>query len=185
MAGKAVSEVLVTNHSNYQIFPFEPKPIEEIKYGLKDVEGIGGGSGCLVWGSIFGVVVLIIGYWYCGPGFNCGPNDNSLVEPISGFSGLLFATVGTIAVHFLLKQKNLSKRELEQKNEAERNEKLRVEKEAASMTSKLRDIYESSPSLRVELREHLRTASEWLGHAEREYGESAYAPFWDAIEDAG
>lgn len=182
MAGKAASEVLMTNYSKYQIFPYEPKPIEEIKYGLKDVEGIGAGIGCLVWGGIVSLV-FIPGLLFEGLVLGKAA-DNTPASPIPCLAGIFLATGGTIAIHFMLKRKNVRKLEQERKEERERKEKLRVEQEAASKTSKLRHIYESSASLQVELKQHLKTAVQWLRHAKREYGQSAYSPFWDAVENA-
>jgi DnaJ-domain-containing protein 1 len=81
---------------------------QTVKYGLKDVRGISGGIGCLVWGSCFSVFVLVVGYWYCGSKFCGGQDDKSLGTPISAFGGLLSATIITAGIHFVMKWNRLS-----------------------------------------------------------------------------
>lgn len=73
------------------------------------------------------------------------------------------------------------KRRIELANQREIN---RFEKEASSLTSSLTRTYESSVSLATELPQHLNQASGLLRQAETEYTDSAFAPFWDAVENA-
>lgn len=44
-------------------------------------------------------------------------------------------------------------------------------------------LYESSKKLVAELRENLDQATNWLQHAESEFRENAFDPFWVAVEN--
>lgn len=105
--------------------------------------------------------------------------------------GVLCATIGTLVMVFAVKN---SKIEEARRKKAE-NEKTRVEREnereinrskeeAQSLTSSLARTYTSSGTLVSELPKHLSNASKWISKAEAEYKDSAFAPFWDAIEGA-
>lgn len=60
----------------------------------------------------------------------------------------------------------------------------RVISEAGSLTSSLLQTYESSTNLANELRQHLSHVSLLLQQADNEYRDNAFAPFWDAVENA-
>jgi hypothetical protein len=60
----------------------------------------------------------------------------------------------------------------------------RCASDAELLSSVLRTNYEQSVELDASAREHLKWASGWLHNAEHEYAASAFAPFWDAVEQA-
>ena len=56
--------------------------------------------------------------------------------------------------------------------------------EAQRVTVGLIRTYDSSTNLAAELPKHLSTAAHLLRQAESEFKDNAYAPFWDAVENA-
>ena len=55
---------------------------------------------------------------------------------------------------------------------------------AATLSSRLGDIFESSAQLSAQLPDPLSGASGWLQQADSEFRDNAFAPFWDAVEQA-
>jgi hypothetical protein len=129
-------------------------PEQTVKHGLKDVKGIGEGTGCLVWGGVWVIFVLVVGYWYCGPKFCGGPDDATLGTPISAFGGILCATVVTVSIHFILKWNNLSQLRRRSEHEKERrtpqpenrkfdpkkDDQARASADSAPITSNSKDL---------------------------------------------
>lgn len=168
----------MTTEHKYKVFPDEPKPIQKIEPNIKEAEGISMGWGCLVWGGIYVVlgmpVMLVVRHMYKIDG----------EAGIGGTVGIISATAVTIIVHYYLKSERAAQIAYRRTTEAKENEDARVIREAASVTTDLRHIYESSSTLAAEISEHIKEVSLWLENAEEEYKENAFAPFWDAIEEA-
>ena len=59
-----------------------------------------------------------------------------------------------------------------------------AENEAQTLTYSLMRTYESASTLAGKLPQQLIMASDRLKHADREFGDNAFDPFWDAVENA-
>lgn len=58
-----------------------------------------------------------------------------------------------------------------------------AESEAQMLTHSLTRTYESASTLTNRLPQHVTTATARLKHAEKEFGDNAFGPFWDAVEN--
>lgn len=64
------------------------------------------------------------------------------------------------------------------------NQPERLAAEASELTERLRRTYRYGLSLAAEANQHLSWADDWVRGAENEYYANAFAPFWDALEQA-
>lgn len=160
-----------TTHK-YEVFPEEQKLIQRSECSIKGAEGLGMGGGCLLWGVIYVVVawslVFVAEYGY--------GIEWHQAERIGYPTGLIFATVATVALHYYFKW-------VFAYESAKRYEAERVVTEAANVTANLRCIYESSINLAAECTEHFKQGSRWLRQAEAEYEDNAPYYYWDAVEN--
>jgi len=151
---------------NYQLVSLTPEERERIK-------GLGEGIGCLVWGLILIACYLLI--WLVWEGIAW---QGSL-----GFYAAIFISpviVASIAVPII---NSITRGNRIDQTERDKNEQAR-KAEADSLTSKLACNYDSSIKLATELPDRLANASSWLKIADSEYHGNAFAPFWDAVEQA-
>jgi hypothetical protein len=165
----------MANKYNYRVFPDEPSPVQNIELSSREVEGLDFDSGCFTWGGIVIVVTVIVNYLF---------SDSGLMQLMSMFIGILIASVIIAAIHYAKKVSKTVDLQYQANYRAKIAEEARVANEANALTSTLRDIYESSCHLASELDKHLRQTKSYLRHAEEEYNDNAFAPFWDAIEGA-
>lgn len=68
--------------------------------------------------------------------------------------------------------------------ERNRDSLHQASREAENLTATLRHNYESSKALASQLPVQLEVAARWLERAEREFRETAFSPFWDAVENS-
>jgi len=163
---------------NYRVLPNEAKkkPIPNTdRIPLTDSEdkSVKNLDGCL--GVILGVGIAIF--------VGAASRNLLLALVIAG------AIVALIAIG--VRQSSISDLERKKADDAKKgvaylndNELRRVEGEAASMTSSLLRTYQTSQGLLTELPQHLSRASSLLQEAQREFNDSAFSPFWDAVENA-
>jgi hypothetical protein len=175
------------NNPEYRVFPRKPTKVQDIvfsTYQRRETSGIGGG-GCFVGIIIFIATNVIVQYNYCNP-FPCGPGPGLGKEaiPIGFFLGLLCAAIVMGICHFILKETNISQAEQRATRDSQWYEDNRVKEEAESLSEKITNIYQTSLELRTELPEYLEEVDGWLDKAEEEYEANAFAPFWDAVEEA-
>lgn len=168
----------MSENLKYRVLPHEtkPKPIPDLDAvsltdsERKDANGLSRGSGCVLWGLIgIGIGVL---------------SSSALVAVVIASIVVALIAIGmkSSSVSELERKKaEQAKRSIEYANQSETK---RVENEAASLTSGLARQYESSTKLATELPHNLSQASRWLQQAEIEYKDSAFSPFWDAVENA-
>jgi hypothetical protein len=104
------------------------------------------------------------------------------------FGGFLAALIVGVAVikHFIQLNEN---EKLHHAKEAEQKaaEEARIRKHNEEQYGYRKEIIvlgENSVSLFESMPEHLKSAEEYLNQAEFEFSEGAFAPFWDAIEEA-
>jgi hypothetical protein len=180
--------------AKYTIFPrrVDPKVIPDLppqpdrialdEYEMKSVKGLSGGSGTVV-GIIVFIFVVIFG-----------------VQAAGGWVVLIgIAAAGVMVV--LMNAANRSEiaqkerdKALEAKKRTEQAranvessnnaEVVRAEEEARRLTTDMMKIRDSSVSVVEELPRYLERASTYLRRAEGEFRDNAFAPFWDAIENA-
>ncbi len=98
--------------------------------------------------------------------------------------GIVVATVTVIVISGSIKGSRASGIENDRTKDANEAEQRKVLKEAETKTSHVKSYLRSSLTLAAEVPECLHTASGWLQTAEREYRANAFAPFWDAVEQA-
>jgi hypothetical protein len=82
------------------------------------------------------------------------------------------------------KQRTKAKQTKQSIEYANRNAISSAEGEAQGITFHLSKTHESSSALASELPQHLNSAADWLRHAEKEFRDNAFGPFWDAVENA-
>jgi len=165
----------MSDNLNYRIFPQEAsyktvtldesqrKNIEGLKFDLFD-------GGCLLLIAIFVVTALF-------------------TVNIFGFLvGVVIALVGAVvAVNLIssaIKSSKAAAIERKSTDSANQSEIQRVTKDAEYLTSSLTSTYNSSTKLANEVPNCLNEASLWLQTAEHEFQSNAFAPFWDAVEQA-
>jgi len=130
------------------------------------------------YGFIIGVVIwfLLMGVIYVVGSAPTG----------SGISA--FVVISMIAIPYIgskvaptIREARIREQEARQRVEADRQNKLlEIEHDKRFC----RDMVASSSLLAQQLPNCLRNANDWLGVAEKEFAEHAYAPYWDAIESA-
>lgn len=165
----------MSDNLNYQVFPQEAnrktvtlsdgerKNIDGLKFDLFD-------GGCL----LLVAIIIVIGFFSIN---------------IFGFIvGVVIAIVGGLVavnlISFLIKSSKASAMEQRRTNEANKGEIQRVTNEAQNLTSSLTRTYDSSIKSANDISNCLNEASLWLQTAESEYQANAFAPFWDAVEQA-
>lgn len=180
----------------YRVLPQEPKykkisltDVSLTEQEKHNVKGLGEGGVMLI-----GVIALLVlpasgglatalsDDWY-------HPNGSiGFIAIIIGWSVLFVASV---LIHFSRKKTNILNLERtkaegapQRIEAANQMEDQRLSKEANSLTSNLLQTYESSTELATELRQHLNRVPLLLREAENEYHDNAFAPFWDAVENA-
>ena len=176
------------------IFHVDTVPLTDSE--RENVKGLSGGEMFVLWIVISVVIAYVI---------------FSVVDRVSNLTSLPFMAVGGLVVApmvasiiavFLIgiaiksskipdleRQKaeqarrsaEQARRSIEYANQSEIN---RAEAEATSLTSGLTRTYSSSTNLATELPQHLNQASGWLRQAETEFKDSAFSPFWDAVENS-
>jgi hypothetical protein len=179
----------MSDYLKYRVLPDEPnyETVAVSEKERKEVRGLGGAGGCAVWGVLWFPIYFGIGF---AAMFLLSPlsRDNADYIIWSAMAGA--AVVAAVVVALLsswLKSRNVSILEstrAEQAKGAYASSIKRAENEAKSLTSRLISTYESSTESVAELREHLNQASRLLENAENEYRANAFAPFWDAVENA-
>jgi hypothetical protein len=142
------------------------------------------GSGCLgCLGFIAWVVIVIVSYslsehW----GLSFWPKSIIAVICASFVIALIAHKIEETRANKLAQQAREAER-LAQK-EATESELSFLTTEASMLTQNLRATYTSSKSLAAELYYHVDRISELMKTTRYEYSSNAFAPFWDAIEDA-
>lgn len=186
----------MSNDLKYRVLPDEPKykSVSDTDVSLTErekqkVQSLGAGGvvlivivALLVLPASGGIATALSNDWN-------RPNESFfLIALVIGWSVLGLASV---LIHFSLKKKNTlelartkTKAAPHKINAANQMEYQRVMNEAESLSSSLLQTYESSTRLANELRQHLSRVSLLLGAAENEYRDNAFAPFWDAVENA-
>jgi hypothetical protein len=139
-------------------------------------------KGLSVWrGILFGAAVWLVAAPLAGlASLLLGPS-------VSIALGLLVAIWAAIVLTVLVLTGRVSKRERATCDEAlaTYDEALAASQaESAWTASSLRETYRSSLALATEAKTNLTNASRWLRSGEYEYSASAFAPFWDAVEQA-
>lgn len=162
----------------FRVFPSSTIPVEPISQpSISDAVGL---STSLLWTLLLGTFGLT---WVVLVTLICEKCRNS-DWPLGFWLSFLVATIITTAANFSVKIINLPTLYEKRRLDAEDREKKRVEDEAQYLTQSLRGLHEKSLNLLKEILEHRDKASSWLQSAEREYADSAFAPYWEAIEQA-
>lgn len=175
---QTVEVLKMTDELKYRVLPNETqaKPIPNMdRIPLTDSEKGSAKSlnGCL--GTAIGVGILVLVTAASG-------------QPVLGLV-VAGAVVATVAISVRLSSiSDLERKKAENAKTsiayANTSDIRRVEGEAASLTSSLARTYETSQTLVAELPRHLKKASALLQQADTEYRDNAFAPFWDAVENA-
>lgn len=155
----------------YKVMPHEPvyKNASLTEYERNNVEGLNSGVGVILWIAI----VAFLGFSAEG-GFTIA----TIVSSVA------LASVALAIIVLLMKTYKVSELQRQKTKEANQSENRRVIDEAESLTSSLTRNYNSSKEHVDDLPQHLIQASKYLIKAESEYESNAFAPFWDAVEDA-
>jgi len=178
----------MSDNFKYSVSPkkVDPRPTPQVdSIPLEDWEkrdikgwtkGPSGGAGLLLALVVFGATVA----WGTSAGVGAA-------VPLGFVAAALVVTV----LHLLIRGSRISEKErvkaqqakqsVESSNQAEIS---RAENEARYLTSDLMNTYESSAVVAAELHQHLSRAASWLQQAENEFGDNAFSPFWDAVENA-
>jgi hypothetical protein len=136
-------------------------------------KGLGGEMGCLVW-----AVILLACYFLIRLVWEAAVGEVHWGSLLYIFlCAIVVASIGVAFINPVVRRKRIYQ------TERNKNEQAR-QAEAKSLTSKLARNYESSIKLATELSTRLANASSWLEIAESEYHANAFAPFWDAVEQA-
>jgi hypothetical protein len=170
----------------YHVLPkkVDPSPIPQVdSIPLNDgeKEDIKGLSGCqglfLAAGACFAAYAM---------GTSAGLGSDRAVG-----LGLVAGAVIVAVLHLSIRGVKISEKERAKAQQAKQGveyankaEISRAEDEARRLTSDLLTTYESSAVVAPELPQHLSRAANWLQQAENEYRDSAFGPFWDAVENA-
>jgi hypothetical protein len=162
----------------YRVLPNETKPrpipyADRIPLTDSEKKSAKNLNGCL--GAVIGLGILIL---IGAVSQNVGIG---LVVAVAVVFGIAIAVRNSSIVELERKKAEDERRSIEYGNQSDLR---RVEGEAASLTSSLETTYQSSQTLVADLPKHLSKASALLKQAETEYKDNAFAPFWDAIENA-
>jgi hypothetical protein len=82
------------------------------------------------------------------------------------------------------REREKTKQEILRIEEQNRSAIIQAEYYAKSLTDKVKNTYTRSISRMSELTKHLDYASGWLRQAQFEYNSNAFAPYWDAVQNA-
>lgn len=157
----------------------------------ESVEGLSRNALFLIWGGVFISVGGFIGLYLA---MRISTVPLILIASISGIAG---ASLFVVLIAMISKRINISAAEQKKAEEvkqrlvyaqnietANTQEMHRVWREAESLSSNLMRMYESSMNLATDLAQHINRATRLLQQAETEYKDNAFAPFWDAVENA-
>lgn len=98
-----------------------------------------------------------------------------------GFLPTILATSALLATYYFYARGGEMSRLASQRIQAEQQS---IESEARSLTTALTTIHDSAPNHLESLKGYMKSADSELDMAERDFQDSAFAPFWDAIERA-
>ena len=176
----------MSDNSKYHVFPKQVglKPIPQVNslplddWEMKDIKGLNGWAGIILAAVVFGATVT----WATSARMDGGS---------AAGLGLVAVALVVAVLHLSIRGTKISEKErvkaqqtkqsVESGNKAEIS---RAENEAQGLTLDLMRTYESSATLAVEFPQHLSRAANWLRQAENEFKDNAFAPFWDAVENA-
>jgi hypothetical protein len=168
----------MSDEMKYRVLPrpTTPRPIPEVThvelsdYDRKQVEGLNGCAGLAI-----ALVIAVI----------------TTAATRSPFAGIVVAGVLVGVFAMMVKSGNTSalarKRADEQRAGVAHSNQADVDRarqEATWLTQSLTQLYKSSSEQFAQLPQLLNQARSWLLQAETEYQESAFGPFWDAVENA-
>lgn len=178
------------NNPKYQVFSKKPDyqtftySNEDRKQKFADTLG---SFGCLI------NIIVFLAVWFVGsmmlgfvginylPGYS--PSDNKAHYILFGCA-IVISFVVVSWTNKVLQRKKIASQEQFESDELNKKEEIRVKNEAESLTKKIMEIYQTSLELQTELPEYLEEVDAWLEEAEEEYEANAFAPFWDAVEEA-
>ncbi len=162
----------MSNNLSYRVFPKESsyKTVTLTERERGDIEGLDSGQSRAL-GILVFFVIAIIGYSIFG----------FLIGAVLAVAGSVIAVT---LVSSTIKSGKASDMERQKTNEANHNEEHRVKNDAQYLTHSLISTYDSSKILANEIPNCLNEAASWLRTAEAEYKANAFAPFWDAVEQA-
>jgi len=176
----------MSDNPKYRVLPkdVDPKPIPSVdsvplsEWEKKDIKGLDGCTGFLLAAIVF------------GGGLAWGISARMDGGSVAVFAGLAAVPV-IMVLHWSIigtrtSNKERAKAQQERRNVDSANQSAtsQAENEARYATTDLMSTYESSAVIAVELPQHLSRAANWLQQAEKEYRDNAFAPFWDAVENA-
>lgn len=165
---------------NYRVLPrgVDRKPTPQVDsiplsdWEKKDIEGLSRGAAFILAVVVVGATIALAG--------------GQAVMP-----GVMIAVVVVAALNLSIRARKISEKKRQKAQEAKQSvensnnsEITRAEDEARYLTSDLTNTYESSTALASELPQCLSRAANWLRQAENEFKDNAFAPFWDAVENA-
>jgi hypothetical protein len=101
-----------------------------------------------------------------------------------GFMGIPTAIVVTPIVDAMVKQSRLSKATAQWQADRAVGLAHSAEREHEAREDRVRSIYRSALRTAESANKSLENASGWLRNADYEYRANAFAPFWDAVEQA-
>lgn len=184
------------DESKWRVLPkkVDPKPLPHIPNldsaalsdsERKEIDGLGGSAGLFVFVAAF-VAGMIIG---SSSGM---PAAGALVlGGVSAFAIVKVVNFVIIGNKVSIKEREKARqqtrwaesqrRDVEQANETAVKD---AEREAERQTSSALQAYITSASVAAELPRSLDKASDWVRYAEKEFKDSAFGPFWDAVESA-
>ena len=118
--------------------------------------------------------------------FGCGALVLIAIVDIAGFVTIGFIstvlpTFALLAAYYLVARNGEINRLAAQRMQAEQQS---IESEALSLTTAITTIHDSAPNYLESLKVYMKSADSELDTAERDFHDSAFAPFWDTIERA-
>lgn len=175
----------MASERNYRVLPKRVRP-PAVRVSFVDLVGKRGvftalyyGGGCLTMILLFLGVFIVLQEYFPNLLNNRGP-AGALVFP----SAVIFSVGLVFLTHLVLGKVRIPSAEKRKSAEAYEEAARRLSEEAASLTSRLTQTYESSAGLRGRLSEQLDGISRRLERAEAEYEENAAHPFWDQVGEA-
>jgi hypothetical protein len=129
-------------------------------------------------GGVFWILYLVIGFLVVDfrhiPWFNIG----------MAIAALITCVIVTAPVFVVLYGVRYFFASVTERAKVNKGELARVTGEAEALTRRLKGILYDASSLKTQLQANLNASEDWLDHAETEYRASAFAPFWDAVEQS-
>lgn len=128
------------------------------------------------------VVIIVIVLWLLSRGVQAAIEHWTVTLPI-----VIAAFASVVAFKLNETKKVAEERERMRKQaeiEAELKKKAEYEGDQKRTRAFLVDCVSSSENRALEIQEHIHAATEALIESEREFAEGAFAPFWDAVEQA-